>query len=413
MTAGSELRQARERAGLSAEDISERTKIQLHRVEALERGDFSELPQGIYLDGIVRAYAHEVGIDPDPMVERVRVERGQLPGDWEVPFDAPIELYPKSSPDVRVLEPVAGDDNLDDFDAEEDLARAQTAAAAAAERAEARQSRRKYGLAIPLLAMIAAAGWGAYLGERHSVHRDETTEASEERDANTAATPPLPDRESQPEAGQSPAANETPSELSQDTSGPSYTSSPQARATSGTVDRPTAPPAWTRPETPGRNRRTANQPQPAAPQGEPAATQAQPPAPVPAERSEAPSSVPDVTGSWRLATQIESTSYAAYSGLRLGYEMRLEQEGARVTGTGRKVSENGNGIGRRAQTPVTVSGTIEGDRLTLNFVEQGTRRATQGKFVLLVDDERTLRGRFSSDAARSSGRVEAHRVASQ
>ena len=123
--------------------------------------------------------------------------------------------------------------------------------------------------------------------------------------------------------------------------------------------------------------------------------------------------MPDVTGSWRLATQIESTSYAAYSGLRLGYEMQLEQEGNRITGTGRKISENGNGIGPRAQIPVKVSGIIEGDRLTLNFVEEGTRRQTQGKFVLIVDDEKTMSGRFSSDAARSSGRVEAHRVAAQ
>ena len=82
MTAGNELRQARERAGLSADKISERTKVQLHRIEALERDDYAQLPQGIYLDGMVRAYAHEVGIDADPMVERVRMERGALPGDW-------------------------------------------------------------------------------------------------------------------------------------------------------------------------------------------------------------------------------------------------------------------------------------------------------------------------------------------
>ena len=36
MQVGTELRQARERAGLSAEQIAERTKIQVHRIEALE-----------------------------------------------------------------------------------------------------------------------------------------------------------------------------------------------------------------------------------------------------------------------------------------------------------------------------------------------------------------------------------------
>jgi hypothetical protein len=106
-------------------------------------------------------------------------------------------------------------------------------------------------------------------------------------------------------------------------------------------------------------------------------------------------------------------TYSRFAGLQLGYDLKLEQQGDRVTGTGRKVTENGAGIGRRAQTPVTLTGTIDGDRLTLNFVERGTRRQTQGKFVLLVDDRGTLRGRFSSNAARSSGRVEAHRVTTQ
>ena len=121
----------------------------------------------------------------------------------------------------------------------------------------------------------------------------------------------------------------------------------------------------------------------------------------------------DVSGSWKLATHIESSSYSRYAGLQLGYEMKLEQDGARVTGVGRKITENGDEIGARAQTPVTVSGTITGDRLTLNFVERGARRPTQGKFVLLVDEGGALRGRFSSNAAQSSGRVEAYRVSTQ
>ena len=114
-----------------------------------------------------------------------------------------------------------------------------------------------------------------------------------------------------------------------------------------------------------------------------------------------------------MATHVESSSLARYRGLKLGYEMQLEQEGDRVKGSGRKITENGAGIRAGAQTPVTVTGTIDGDRLTLNFVERGTRRPTQGKFVLLVDDSGILRGRFSSSAARSSGRVEAHRVTTQ
>ena len=51
-----------------------------------------------------------------------------------------------------------------------------------------------------------------------------------------------------------------------------------------------------------------------------------------------------MAGSWTLKTQVESSSYSRYAGLQLGYEIRLEQKGDRVTGSGRKVTENGNGI---------------------------------------------------------------------
>jgi len=111
-----------------------------------------------------------------------------------------------------------------------------------------------------------------------------------------------------------------------------------------------------------------------------------------------------------LKTQVESSSYSRYEGLQLGYEIRLEQKGDRVTGSGRKTTENDNDINPHGQTPLSLSGTIAGDRLTLNFVERGAKRPTRGKFVLVLDDAGRLRGRFSSSAAQSSGLVEAYRA---
>ena len=81
-----------------------------------------------------------------------------------------------------------------------------------------------------------------------------------------------------------------------------------------------------------------------------------------------------------------------------------------MTGTGRKITENGTDIYPSNQTPLSLSGSIAGDRLTLNFVERGELRSTQGKFVLILDEAGKLRGRFSSSAAESSGLVEADRV---
>jgi hypothetical protein len=89
--------------------------------------------------------------------------------------------------------------------------------------------------------------------------------------------------------------------------------------------------------------------------------------------------------------------------------MQLQQTGNRVTGTGFKATENGRALPRGGRTPITVAGTTDGREVQLTFTEKGSRRASRGQFVLTMVDEGTLRGEFSSDAARSRGTVEARR----
>lgn len=65
---GGKLRQARERRGISLRQIAASTKISAAALEALERNDISKLPGGIFSRAFVRAYAVEVGLDPDDTV---------------------------------------------------------------------------------------------------------------------------------------------------------------------------------------------------------------------------------------------------------------------------------------------------------------------------------------------------------
>lgn len=62
---GAHLKQARERRGISLRQIASSTKISTVALEALERGDFSKLPGGIFSRAFVRAYAIEVGLEPE------------------------------------------------------------------------------------------------------------------------------------------------------------------------------------------------------------------------------------------------------------------------------------------------------------------------------------------------------------
>jgi hypothetical protein len=113
---------------------------------------------------------------------------------------------------------------------------------------------------------------------------------------------------------------------------------------------------------------------------------------------------PDLSGWWEITNQIESTSYPAYQGLRLTYRVHLEQEGDRLVGKGVKSRENGRSIPASAQTPITLSGTLEGRTARILFTEHGLRRTTQGSFRFKVAPTgETLAGTFASGAADTSG----------
>lgn len=69
------LKQARVARGVSLHDIAGTTKISIVALEALERGDLARLPGGIFSRAFVRAYALEVGLDPERTVADFLIER--------------------------------------------------------------------------------------------------------------------------------------------------------------------------------------------------------------------------------------------------------------------------------------------------------------------------------------------------
>jgi hypothetical protein len=114
-----------------------------------------------------------------------------------------------------------------------------------------------------------------------------------------------------------------------------------------------------------------------------------------------------LSGEWSMNTRVESSRLQRYEGLRLVYQLRLHQVGNQLTGAGYKIRENDHAI--QTQTPITLSGEVQGDRVVMTFMERGTQRASTGKLVLDRESNDVLRGRFLSDAAQSAGVVEAHR----
>jgi len=65
---GSRLRTHRERRGVTLESIVDSTKIKHSLLDALERGDASQWPRGLFRRAYIRDYACAIGLPAEPLV---------------------------------------------------------------------------------------------------------------------------------------------------------------------------------------------------------------------------------------------------------------------------------------------------------------------------------------------------------
>lgn len=63
-----DLRSERERRGVTLEEIARATKFRRPLLAALEAGDVSKLPSGLYARGMLRGYAAAVGLPAEPLL---------------------------------------------------------------------------------------------------------------------------------------------------------------------------------------------------------------------------------------------------------------------------------------------------------------------------------------------------------
>jgi hypothetical protein len=281
-----------------------------------------------------------------------------------------IDAFPE---EVRGSEPDPGrgaehSGNIEaDLDAY-DRARADDSVAATAHLPLAGYPRNRGGvsrLATAVLALLAAAGWGAYVYERTRAFP-----LTEHPNSPVTAVP----------ADRSVSA---PSELRQDAS---VAPSPPAPAVPSTSVVPA------KPHEPSVSEGRRASPEPSVSDG-------------PRERSLVPSALDlDLSGKWVFAMQAESNDgSSAPDGLRR-YRIQLRQDAARVSGVAGRLVENGESADSE-DAEINFQGTFDGTRLIVTLTE-GRSGSPAGRFVLFLEDG-VLRGRFTLDGL--SGTVEGHR----
>jgi cytoskeleton protein RodZ len=100
---GAELAQARERRGLSLAELSRCTKLSVTTLQAIEDNGMRNLPGGIYTRGFLRAYAREVGCDPEDIVRKYRA-RYEVPEPHKAADQATVGTFACDSGQVHVAE---------------------------------------------------------------------------------------------------------------------------------------------------------------------------------------------------------------------------------------------------------------------------------------------------------------------
>jgi len=82
---GEHLLRGREQKQCSVEEIADITKISIHQLRALERGDLQRLPGGIYRRAIVRQYAEAVGLNVDETIRELEGVSTEIDVDTQRP----------------------------------------------------------------------------------------------------------------------------------------------------------------------------------------------------------------------------------------------------------------------------------------------------------------------------------------
>ena len=112
MSVGETLAEARSRAGLSVDELSERTKIRGTVIRCIEQDDYDACGGDVFVRGYVRALASAVGIDARPLIREYDREydkaRTDTSGDTFAHVARVAHPVPPSGPDVTAADvPVA------------------------------------------------------------------------------------------------------------------------------------------------------------------------------------------------------------------------------------------------------------------------------------------------------------------
>ncbi len=110
---GDKFRKAREKKGISLDDVSNVTKISARMLQAIEEEHFDQLPGGVFNKGFIRAYARHVGLNDEEAVNEylacLRQAQIDAQAVWEPNFGSAKDKRPQvAAHQIAANQAVAG-----------------------------------------------------------------------------------------------------------------------------------------------------------------------------------------------------------------------------------------------------------------------------------------------------------------
>lgn len=99
-----ELREQREKSGLTLQQLANKTRIDLRFLEAIEQGNFAFLPE-LYVKAFVKQYAKTIGLDENLSLKKFEAAREGKEFDPAPPPPIVEEIKPQQNenqPEVKV-----------------------------------------------------------------------------------------------------------------------------------------------------------------------------------------------------------------------------------------------------------------------------------------------------------------------
>lgn len=117
----------------------------------------------------------------------------------------------------------------------------------------------------------------------------------------------------------------------------------------------------------------------------------------------------NLTGEWLMTSKIIKADLKAYIGAEVQWKMFITESNNKIQGTAEKIKINGVDVDYNQRTSLELDGIIEGNKLIINFVENGKVRKTSG-ILKSIFQEDSFSGNFSHTASSTEGTITGKKI---